>query len=1220
MPINPARTRDLLQALDFTTLFIEELGWSHPPARNTLPFHAGDTTYTRKPIAQLAGVTVFEITTPDGTIPDASARAAIHKHVSADCYENLLIFLDAKRTQSLWLWAKREQGKLQLRSHLYVKGQPGDLFLSKLAALVVDISELDEQGNISIVEVASRLKQALDIETVTKRFFNQFAEEHSSLLDHIHGIPDDHDRRWYASVLLNRLMFIWFLQKKLFLADGNADYLPALLAASARAGKDRFFSHTLRDLFFEGFAKPASRRACVGPVPLGDIPYLNGGLFLPHGIEARLEGDALFTGPFTRIRIPDAAFEGVFRLFAAYSWSLDDTPGGKDNEINPDVLGYIFEKYINQKEFGAYYTRREITEYLCEQTINQIVLDAANRHADAALQLHQRGLRQGPAPRRFENLADLLLHADGTTCRLLLQEDIPRLSLLDPACGSGAFLVAAMRTLLGLTTALIGRCQAIGEKAVLQWLEAEQRKHKAPLAYWVKKKIITENLFGVDLMEEAVEIAKLRLFLALVASAEKRDQLEPLPNIEFNLMPGNSLIGLLHIDPSAYDAHAKPRNDAAGEQTRMTLSYPPGLGDLGFTVESTVAPTRKETIAAYLAKQRSAKYEELLREKNRLIALYKSAGDWSPTNQAAAELKELTGLREKIEAANRAARHILNQLLLREFQGLGIQYEQAAWDTTKGKEAKPAKRPLTLADIEKLTPFHWAYEFDEIIVHRGGFDAIITNPPWDVFQTDEKEFSQKYEATLQKKKIRIVDWKKQFAGLMRDEEFRSAWLEYASSFPHVATYLKNAPQYRNQISVIDGRQQASKLNLYKNFLEQCVHLLRPGGRAGIVIPSGIYTDLGAMQLRNMLFETCRVTGLFGFENRRKIFEGVDSRFKFVVLSFEKGGRTQSFPAAFMRHDPADLARFPGENDLRLTVPLIKRLSPGSFSMMEFKSPLDIQIAEKMLRFPLLGEEIQGTWNVKFTQEFNMTTDSDLFRTQPGPGRLPLYEGKMIWQFQHAYAPPRYWVDEKEGRKRLLGGEKDVGQKLGYQGYRIGFRDVARNTDTRTLIAGLVPRTFCGNTLPLVVEPTIAEQICLLLGLLNSLSADWMIRQKVSAHCNFFYMNQLPIPRLTENDPAFRPLVERAARLVGTAPEFDDLLKEVFGPKASHATHGVTDPQSRLTLRAEIDALVARLYDLTEAEFTHILGTFPLVDLATKQLTLETYRHLLRLGHFPHHNR
>jgi hypothetical protein len=91
---------------------------------------------------------------------------------------------------------------------------------------------------------------------------------------------------------------------------------------------------------------------------------------------------------------------------------------------------------------------------------------------------------------------DLLLHADATTCRLLLQDDIPRLSLLDPACGSGAFLVAALRTLLGLTIALIGRCQAIGEKAVLQWLEAEQKKHKAPLAYWVKKKGSSGNRVG----------------------------------------------------------------------------------------------------------------------------------------------------------------------------------------------------------------------------------------------------------------------------------------------------------------------------------------------------------------------------------------------------------------------------------------------------------------------------------------------------------------------------------------------------------------------------------------------------------------------------------------------------------------------------------------------------------------------------------------------------
>jgi len=730
---------------------VEDLGWEPPASRKPRSDSAKECAYSLMPIARLSGIGVFEVTSAGGSIPEAKVRAAIHKQVSEHCYENLLIFTGADRTQSLWYWVKREGGKVRPREHLYLKGQPGDLFLSKLAAMVVDLSELDPDGNLPIVEAASRLKKALDIETVTKRFFTQFAEEHDRLLEDIDGIPDDHDRRWYASVILNRLMFIWFLQKKLFLDGGNASFLPDLLEASRQAGKNHFFSHTLRDLFFEGFAKLASKRACIGSVPLGDIPYLNGGLFLPHGIEARIKGDSLFSGPFAKIVIPDSAFADVFRLFSDYSWSLDDTPGGDDREINPGVLGCIFEKYINQKEFGAYYTRPEITEYLCEQTIHQLVLDAANKHAESAALLHKHGLKKGPAPRHFDTMSDLLLHADGTTCRLLLQEDLPRLSLLDPACGSGAFLVAAMKTLLGLITALIGRCEAIGEKAVLLWVEAEKKKHKAPLAYWVKKKIITENLYGVDIMEEAVEIAKLRLFLALVASAEKRDQLEPLPNIEFNLMPGNSLIGLLHVDPARYDQRTGAGRNGGGQE-RLSLLHEPGAGELGMTVESKTAPTRKEVVGAYLAKQRSARYEELLREKNRLVALYKSFDSWGGTGAKRGELKALTGLRDQIEAANRAAREILNKLLLDEFQGLGIQFEQATWDEKKQKEGKPVKRLLAISDIEALRPFHWAYEFDEIIVNRGDFDAIITNPPWENFKPDDKEFFMPLAKDVSKKK------------------------------------------------------------------------------------------------------------------------------------------------------------------------------------------------------------------------------------------------------------------------------------------------------------------------------------------------------------------------------------------------------------------------------------------------------------------------------------
>src|SRR6266545_4529311 len=408
MPLNVTNTRDRLQKFEFARLFVDELGWSNPKSRTSVKAQAKEVAYTRTPIAQLAGVVVFEIITSDG-IPDAKARAAIQKHIAEEFIENLLIFLDHERTQSLWYWVKREGHKAHARDHLYVKGQPGDLFLSKLAAMVVDISELDAEGNIPVTEVANRLKTALDIERVTKKFYGEFDTQRLAFVKHIHGISDDHQRRWYASVLMNRLMFIWFLQRKGFLDGADRDYLTNKLVASKKRGADKYYSVFLKSLFFEGFAKPEPARSPDTRALLGKIRYLNGGLFLPH----RVELNHGFPDK-TRINIPDVAFENIFTLFSRYSWNLNDTPGGDDHEINPDVLGYIFEKYINQKEFGAFYTRPEMTGYLCERTIYKLVLDRVNKALD----------------RHYATISDLLLNLDANLCRVLLFEVLPSLRLL----------------------------------------------------------------------------------------------------------------------------------------------------------------------------------------------------------------------------------------------------------------------------------------------------------------------------------------------------------------------------------------------------------------------------------------------------------------------------------------------------------------------------------------------------------------------------------------------------------------------------------------------------------------------------------------------------------------------------------------------------------------------------------------------------------------------
>ena len=284
-------------------------------------------------------------------------------------------------------------------------------------------------------------------------------------------------------------------------------------------------------------------------------------------------------------------------------------------------------------------------------------------------------------------------------------------------------------------------------------------------------------------------------------------------------------------------------------------------------------------------------------------------------------------------------------MLLDEFNNLKIKYEQ------KQLTGKAKKRPLTAKDIEYLKPFHWGYHFDKIL--KNGVDLIITNPPWEIFKPQAKEFFAQYSDLVKKNKMDIHTFEEEQEKLLQDQEIAKAWLEYQSQYPHLCDYYRLTDNYKNLVPTVNGKKVGTDINLYKLFLKQCLNLLRQGGECGIVIPSGIYTDLGTKKMREILFSESQVTGLFCFENRKAIFEGVDSRFKFGVLTFEKGGNTQEFPAAFMRHDVHELQRFPNSESLFIGVDFIKSFSPDSLSITEFKNKEDVKIAEKLINFPLL---------------------------------------------------------------------------------------------------------------------------------------------------------------------------------------------------------------------------------------------------------------------------
>ena len=648
MPVSIERLRPHLQAFDFTRLFVEGLGWNYYQAEQ-VPVLVNGREYSLKPVAEKSSFAVYECdSSVDNNIPQYPIRRKIEREVAKRTFEHLIIFTDPGRKAQVWQWVKREIGKPTVCQEIpFVAGQSGDHLLQRIQPLFVS---LEEEPSLNIALVASRVRAALDVEKVTKRFYDHFSTELSAFGKFIDGITAQGDRDWYASLMLNRMMFVYFVQKQGFL-DGDPDYLRNRLHMVQRqSGGERFhqfYRIFLLRLFHEGLAQPEVQRAPDFVALLGRVPFLNGGLFDVHDLER--------DNP--EISIPDAAFERVFNFFDGYRWHLDERPYREDNEINPDVLGYIFEKYINQKEMGAYYTKEDITGYISRNTVIPFLFDAARKecpvafgpnggvwrllrddpdrylypavghgltwnarqpedpkHLDTPSELPEeiaagiddvshRGGWNAQAPEQFalptetwrevvarrtryaevrvklasgevqeaNDLITLNLDIERFAGDVISQSEGPELlrafwhamrdvSVLDPTCGSGAFLFAALNILEPLYTACLEGMRGFLDDAersertrsprhledfrkVLDEAEAHPSER-----YFILKSIVLNNLYGVDIMEEAVEICKLRLFLKLVAQLETYDQIEPLPDIDFNVRAGNTLVGFTSLD------------------------------------------------------------------------------------------------------------------------------------------------------------------------------------------------------------------------------------------------------------------------------------------------------------------------------------------------------------------------------------------------------------------------------------------------------------------------------------------------------------------------------------------------------------------------------------------------------------------------------------------------------------------------------------------------
>jgi hypothetical protein len=796
MPLNSTRCRQLLKDFNLRSLFINELGWD--THKGALAIQLDGKSLTLQAVAQKRGMVALHCPTPAGErLPEYAMRRKIEQQVARAAHEHLVVFSDAAQTTQIWQWVKREPGKpAACREHTFHKSQSGDALLQKLEAIVFT---LDEEETLVLTDVTRRARAGFDVERITKKFYEQFKKEHAAFLDFIKGITEVADHEWYASVMLNRLMFVYFIQRKGFL-DGDREYLRNRLQRCQREhGQDKFYTFYrifLLRLFHEGFGKRRKDRAPDLEKLIGNIPYLNGGLFDVHDLEKpeRYGRD---------IKIEDKAFERIFNYFDQYQWHLDERPLHKDDEINPDVLGYIFEKYINQKQMGAYYTKEDITEYISKNTVLPLLFDAARAKCKVAFEnangptvwdllrdnpdryiydavkkaveiplpkaieagmkdVSKRGGWNKPAPsefalpteiwrevvarrQRYEEVRrklaagevrevndfitlnldlrqfaqDVIENCEGPDLLMALWQAITTITVLDPTGGSGAFIFAALNILEPLYEACLDRMEAFlaewgenGRKAhpnyhkrfteILARVDAHPNRR-----YFVLKSITLNNLYAVDIMEEAAEICKLRLFLKLAAQVvpdATKDNLgiEPLPDIDFNIRAGNSLVGY-----ATKEEVQRCMKELGGGQMKLM-----GEDELG-------SFARFNTRCADV-EQAFSKFRQ-----------FQTEGDGSVPAADKQELqKRLKALEDELN------RHLAGEYGVK----VSDKVAYAKW-------------------VKSHQPFHWFIQFYGIL-NRGGFDVIIGNPPYVEYQEVKKDYLIKGYATEECGNLYAFAWER----------------------------------------------------------------------------------------------------------------------------------------------------------------------------------------------------------------------------------------------------------------------------------------------------------------------------------------------------------------------------------------------------------------------------------------------------------------------------
>lgn len=771
---------------------------------------------------------------------------------------------------------------------------------------------------------------------------------------------------------------------------------------------------------------------------------------------------------------------------------------------------------------------------------------------------------------------DLVRHALGPLIEGKTAAEIERIRVLDPACGSAHFLVEAMRFVgRELHRAYVSEYGRKGPPYFQSttgqgwddgWEASDEdaRASNSEARAWCKRRIAERCLFGVDQNPTAVNLAHVSLWVESLAGDR------PLTYFEHHVRCGNSLLG------TWIDALDRPPLPLGGR--KRTPDQPELFAE---HVRSTV---------------KQAARERLLIDRADPEALHREGID----PESVAELDYKESQRRKAERTLAAARLLFDLRSASAF----LPEIWSEWSTlcsfvedvdrlrsyVDGRNWADGFRRI----VERERFFHWETEFPEVFLNgkRPGFDVVLGNPPWDKVLPTKHEFYARHDVLIRAYKGNELD--RRIRELHQDNpNLAGEFKEYRNRTRTVAQILRKGGDF----PLSKGRSQAAHEDVSKYFVDRAARLCAGGGAVGLVVPSVLYNGDGCVGIRRFLLTGATIERFYGFENRKKIFP-IDSRYKFANLVFRKGEtESDGFEAAFMRHDLSELNDDgPKSWTVRLTRNEIERLSPETFTFLEYRTPRDQEIVRRMHeRRPILNSTERGSWGARFFNDlthekiYNAARDKDLW-TDPVNGRVytpasvlgnepsnlnetlqrmrqagywPVFEGKHIEQHLLGVKPIRWWLSTKRAEEKY--GRAPCDDQV------LVFRDIASNTNERTCIAAVLPSKSVGaNTLAAIrisgVEVNAAASI------LNSFCFDYALRFRTAGtHLSFTYLKPMPVP---------------SSETVNSMPVIETFEAWKIGIK-----HNTEERELWSALWAANRA-VAEAYELSPDEFDHILHAFP----------------------------